>query len=401
MIELAPAGSSSSSENAGQDVRQLRIAIVTPEHWSRVMGGAEYQTMLLADLLHRKHDAEICFFVARAGKQANFDSHRVVCVGRDGFLSRYGNFWDVFRLSRALRKFAPDVIYQRVGCSYTGVVARYSKKRGIDCIWHVANEADTDPAPSLLRAFRKPHFVLERLLFDFGRRRMARIVVQSERQARLLRDNLGLDAYRMIRNFHPVPREVGEKDDTFTVCWVANLKPIKNPELLFEIAGQLNDLENVRFIMVGRPYTDKRLQQAFDRKLSEHGNVDYIDGLSQEDVNSLLARSQLLVNTSPREGFSNVFIQAWLRRVPVFTLGVNPDGLLDDGSLGAAFDSPEALAEKIRYMTQAPDRLEAMGERCREVAAKMFSMDNADELGELIVKSASAAIARREQETVA
>jgi glycosyltransferase involved in cell wall biosynthesis len=363
------------------------------------MGGAEYQAMLLADLLHRKHDVEICFFVARAGKQTNFESHRVVRVGRDGFLSRYGNFWDVFRLYRALKKFSPDVIYQRVGCSYTGVAARYSKKRRIDCIWHVANEADTDRLPSVFRAFRKPHFILERFLFDFGRRRVAKIVVQSDRQARLLRDNLGLDAYRMIRNFHPVPREIGEKDEEFTVCWVANLKLIKNPELLFEIAGHLDDLEHVRFIMVGRPYPEARLQQAFSRKLSEHDNVDYIDGLSQEDVNSLLARSKLLVNTSPREGFSNVFIQAWLRRVPVFTLGVNPDGLLDDGNLGGAFDSPEALAEKIRYLTQTPARLDAMGKRCREVAAEMFSMGNADELGELIVESASRTLTYRERET--
>ena len=50
--------------------------------------------------------------------------------------------------------------------------------------------------------------------------------------------------------------------------------------------------------------------------------------LSQAEVNALLEHTDLLVNTSDYEGFSNTFIQAWMRRVPVVSLRVDPDRLL-------------------------------------------------------------------------
>jgi glycosyltransferase involved in cell wall biosynthesis len=140
--------------------------------------------------------------------------------------------------------------------------------------------------------------------------------------------------------------------------------------------------------MIGHPYPEESLQRAFERRLSEHDNVDYIGELTQDEVNKMLGRASLLVNTSPREGFSNVFIQAWMREVPVLTLGVNPDRLLDDGQLGGAFGSASELAAAIRELTRQPERLASMGKHCRDFAMSNFSMSNADALADLIVKSA-------------
>ena len=71
---------------------------------------------------------------------------------------------------------------------------------------------------------------------------------------------------------------------------------------------------------------------------------------THEDVNKLLERSHLLVNTSKWEGFSNTFIQAWMRSVPVMTLGVNPDGLLDNSYLGCNHVSTAEIASSIREL---------------------------------------------------
>lgn len=377
----------SSADAASKGARKLRIAMISPEHWNRVMGGAEYQVKLLMQRLQEKSDVDIRYFAARTGKQTKFDSHEVVSVGRGGFLSKYGRFWDIFRLYRALEKFGPDVIYQRVGCSYTAVAAHYARKHDVSCIWHVANEADTDPSPSWKTALSKPHYYLERFLFDFGRQRVTSIIVQSERQAKLLRDNTGLDADRRIRNFHPLPTENIEKDTNFTVCWVANLKALKCPEKVFDVAAKLEMSKAIRILMIGQPYPVASRQRHFEQLVSKHRNVTYIPGLPQRQVNDLLMRSHLLINTSPREGFSNVFIQAWMRGTPVLTLGVNPDGLLDDGILGGAYSNPEELAEAVKALAVDRQRLSAMSRQCREVSNAMFSMRNADDLVKIITES--------------
>ena len=78
-----------------------------------------------------------------------------------------------------------------------------------------------------------------------------------------------------------------------------------------------------------------------------------------------------------------------MRGVPVLTLGVNPDDLLDGGDLGRACASTKEIADQIRLLLNRRDRLAQMGERCREFAIAKFSMKNADDLVGLIAKTAS------------
>jgi len=372
----------------GMPVNELRVAVVSPEHSACVMGGAEYQAKLLIERLWRNLGAEVVYFAANAPETRTFETHSVVRVGRNGFMRRYGNFWDFFRLQRALRRFRPHVIYQRVGGAYTGICALYARRANIPMVWHIANEADCDKLPSLTSLFRRPHFFVERLLMRFGGRNADRIVVQSETQARLLRKNLNRES-TLIHNFHPLPRKSEIADKKPIVLWVANLKPLKRPEAMLEIAGYLEDAGEIRFVMVGRPFLRSSLQLQFEESLSKHKNVEYIAGASQDEVNKLLQISSLLVNTSSREGFSNAFIQAWMRGVPVLTLGVNPDDLLDGGDLGRACASTKEIADQIRFLSNRGDRLAQMGKRCREFAIAKFSMKNADDLTGLIAKTAS------------
>ena len=126
--------------------RRIRVAVVIPTHWDYRMGGSQYQAKLLIEELHRSFGADITWFAARASENLQFDDHRVVSVGKANTLRRFGHFWDYFRLQRALREFAPDVIYQRVGCAYTGIATRYARRSGTPMIWHLASQADCSKA---------------------------------------------------------------------------------------------------------------------------------------------------------------------------------------------------------------------------------------------------------------
>jgi glycosyltransferase involved in cell wall biosynthesis len=353
------------------------------------MGGSQYQAKLLIEELHNNHDVSISYFAARTPERRELPDHQVVCTGWSDFLRRFGHFWDYFRLQKALREFAPDVIYQRVCCSYTGIAANFSSRAGVPMVWHIASANDCSKAPHFWSSLRRPHAWLETRLAKSGILRADVIVAQTEDQSRMLEENFGRRPDRVIRNFHPQPRASSKPTNPLTVVWIANFKPLKRPELFLDIASFLEEIPGIEFLMVGQPYFSRSLRNEFKSKLNRISNVKCLGEMAQGDVNTLLDRTHLLVNTSRWEGFSNTFIQAWMRAVPVLTLGVNPDQVLDNNGLGFSYDSAAEIADSIRELTANPDMLKTMGEQARQFALQHFSMKNAAELANLIVESAA------------
>jgi glycosyltransferase involved in cell wall biosynthesis len=90
------------------------------------------------------------------------------------------------------------------------------------------------------------------------------------------------------------------------------------------------------------------------------------------------------VNTSDYEGFSNAFIQAWMRRVPVATLTVDPDGLLSRGGLGVVGGTEEGLREAVAGLLDDDAKRVHMGARCRAYAVATHGYSNAARVARII-----------------
>ena len=132
-----------------------------------------------------------------------------------------------------------------------------------------------------------------------------------------LEKNFGRRCDLVLPNIHPLPEnDRWLKKDPITVVWVGNIKPLKRPELLLDLAAAFVAEQNVRFLMIGREGSGKHYSD-FVSKLTQAPNVAYLGELPVEQVNRILGESHILVNTSDFEGFPNTFIQAWMRRVPV------------------------------------------------------------------------------------
>jgi glycosyltransferase involved in cell wall biosynthesis len=113
-------------------------------------------------------------------------------------------------------------------------------------------------------------------------------------------------------------------------------------------------------------------------------NLEYRGAQRQSDVNDLLEHTDLLVNTSDYEGFSNTFIQAWMRRVPVVSLIVDPDRLLSRGGLGAVTGNEDALHDGVTALLGDPDRCAAIGARARRYALEHHAESNIETLARLL-----------------
>jgi glycosyltransferase involved in cell wall biosynthesis len=360
-----------------------KLCIVSPYQHG---GGAEYQIACLVTALAAAGGFDSYFLARHLSSDGEAASYRSVQIGRNGRVPRFGYAIDAWPLYRALRSIRPDVIYQRVAGGYTGLCAYYARRHGIPLVWHVSSDSDV----SLETGFygRNPlRRWLDRLAIDSGARSATHVVTQTTTQAELLLANHGRRATAIIPNFHPVPAEPLDKSGPLTVLWIANLKPLKRPEAFARMAKALADCANARFVMIGAVSYGRSEQSQLEQLQSAVGstpNLEYVGPLPQAEVNRWLARSHLLVSTSRVEGFPNTFIQAWMRQVPVVSLDVNPDEVLDGQTTGTCVHTEAELEGTVRALLADPARLNAIGGRAQGYALSHHSMDNARQLAELL-----------------
>ena len=364
----------------------LRLAIVTPCHSSAGGGGAEYQIECMIGALVPTQRYDIAYLARFLDQSFQPQGYRLERIGDSNKVPRLGYLMDAPALYRALKKVRPDVIYQRVACGYTGVVAQYARQHSARLIWHVAHDQDVSAGGST--GGRNPiRPILEKLSVEFGIRHAHHIVVQTENQARLLKQNYGRAADAVIPNFQPEPREALDKSGPISVLWVANFKQWKRPELFVQAATALRDLADVRFVIAGAQATgsgDREWNEALMQSIVATPNVVYLGEKRQSEINQLFAKSHVFVNTSRYEGFPNTFIQAWMREVPVVSLDVDPDEILERETIGVHARSMDRLIASIReYVTDRAKRADH-GARARRYALSRHSLNNVRLLEQLI-----------------
>jgi glycosyltransferase involved in cell wall biosynthesis len=361
----------------------LKVCIVNPfEHG----GGAEYQISLLIDALTAQGPHQVSYLTHFVDRRPRTRKYHVARIGSGGAIPRLGYLMEAHSLYGTLRKLAPDVIYQRVACAYTGICAFYSRRHAVPLVWHVAH--DSDVAPRYLEPVRNvPRQQLEKLAVAYGARNATRIVVQTARQAELLRETHGRIADALIPNFHPPAREVLDKSGPFTVIWIANLKPWKQPDAFVRLAARFAGRSDIRFVMVGAPAAatgNHAWRNALMQSVQAAGNLEYLGERPQAEVNELLARAHVFVNTSKYEGFPNTFIQAWMRDAAVVSLCVDPDGVLERESVGISARSEDGLEAALRKLSEDRETLASFACRGRQHALRHHSLDNAQQLLELL-----------------
>lgn len=364
-------------------LRQRKVCIVTPLQHG---GGAEYQIGCLIDYMASLRTYDVHYVVRHADNAIPIRNYTLTRIGQSGQVPKLGYLMDARVLTRALDWIAPDVIYQRVGCGYTGVCGYYARRRKVPLVWHVAHDSDVTPGSRFYGRHPVRRF-LEKSSIEYGIRHASHIVTQTRDQAVLLERNYGRQATAVIANFQPAPDEEVDKSGPATVIWIANLKPWKRPELFVRLATELRGLEGVQFVMIGEPASgsgDREWSAELMQSIAKTPNLNFLGKRSQREVNQMLAKAHVFVNTSLQEGFPNTFIQAWMRRVPVVSLGVNPDGVLDGARIGFPSVTFEGMVESVRKLLTDQRQYNEMAERARTFAMENHSMRNAAVLAGLL-----------------
>lgn len=363
-------------------LKKKRLCIILPHHWSFLMGGCQYQIKCLLDanVLQEKYD--IYILSRRADHTITTDGYKLITIVKPFALQRYGFVFDAPFLWKRLKEIAPDVIYQNMGTSYGGVAAHYARRYGCKLVLHLASDSDITP----FKIGRNPKRLvpyIEKKVFGYAVRHNHCLIAQTRHQKHLVKKNFDRGCTAIIPNFQPYPKETIEKGTPVKVVWIANFKVIKQPELFIRLAHDLHTLKiAAEFIMIGNPATIdgnawQDWQQSLEKEMGKVPSLRYLGGQSTDAVEAILAKSDILVNTSQFEGFSNTFIQAWMRSVPVVSLHSNPDDLLSDGRMGLISHTYNQLCQDVIKLIQDSQLRTQMGAQSRAYALKHFTLDNA------------------------
>lgn len=362
---------------------RAKLCILVPAHWTAQMGGSEYQAKVLIDYLLAHYDVDIAYLTTDADPKFTPEGYRIVRFSDRRGVRRYGSFFDVVRLYRTLARERPDIILQYVGSAHLGIAALYAQYHRCKLIWRVTNNPSVEPETA---SWWQPHRWLERLFLSFGVRNATLVLAQTQYQRARVTEAFPRTPVQVLANFHPTPPDCGRNGAVVKqVAWVANLKPLKNPGAFVRLARRFAHRLDVRFVMAGNATDEPNWTKRQLAEIAATSNLEYRGALSQRDVNALLEHTDLLVNTSDHEGFSNTFIQAWMRRVPVVSLRVDPDQLLSRGGLGAVTTGDEeTLYERVAELLADPDRCAAIGARARRYALEHYAEGNIDTLARLL-----------------
>jgi glycosyltransferase involved in cell wall biosynthesis len=332
-------------------------------------GGAEYQAYLLSQELRDR--LEIFYIsVGHEREECIIDNNMKIYTLKSPAFFCFRDIYFLLKLKifNILKQEKPALIYQNVAYSATGIAAKYCQENNCKLMWHVASKSDVTPFKFEFKNGIIFSYI-EKKFLEYGIRKANFIFGQAKYQDKLLQKNYNLKCDLIIPNFHPKPIYRIEKENPVKVVWVANMKKLKQPELFVKLAQKFENKNYAQFIMIGKP-AQERWQKNLERHLNSLSNLEYLSDQNIEEVNKVLCKSHIFVNTSKYEGFPNTFIQAWMRENPTVSLNVDPDDLIKKNKLGFHSGSFEQMVKDVRFLIEDKKVREEMGRNARKYALR-------------------------------
>lgn len=209
----------------------------------------------------------------------------------------------------------------------------------------------------------------------FVSRAMTRLVPRwwlGDERVHVLHNALVLDRYGT--DWLRRPRRRAGEDGVVRMLNVGRLSPEKGQVLLLEaFAGAARDLPRVRLGFAGIGPMEAELRAVADR-LGISGRVDFLGYI--QDMPSLYADTDLVIQSSFTEGLPNVILEAAYLRVPILATAVGgTDEVVRDGVTAKLIQSRSrsALEEGIRNFLDDPAAYAAMAHAAHDDIRQRFS----------------------------
>jgi len=341
-------------------------------------GGAELQLHLLATHLAKDPDFDVSFIVGDFGQPRRENRRGVDLYSfdtRQGGLKYTRTVRYYLRLWKLLKRVDSRVYIQRTAGVPTFAIALFCRVFGRKFVYMVAHDEDlmVDTPPWYRGGVRG---WLGWRIFSLGLRMSDLVIVQHEGQKEELARVFGKEG--VVRpSAHPMPPDGPDGDRSFFL-WVARCEPWKQPGLYLDAARSLPGEE---FVMICPPAEERSLFDALRERAGRLSNVRFHEYVPHPEMGAYFRRARAFVNTSRKEGFPNTFIEAAREGTPVFSLSVDPDGVLEGYGFGKTFGGD------VDRLTDGLARLQVKGPEWDRLSknARAYALGHHD-IGKIVEK---------------
>jgi glycosyltransferase involved in cell wall biosynthesis len=318
-----------------------------------LIGGAEVQQALIAKELV-KTGFDVAFIEFDHGQKPIEEFERIKIFKTYPFDSPPGvQLYKLRSVWKALRHANADIYYARATILLFVIATFFCILRRKKLVYATSGESAVDDYYIKEVKFRN------RFLYKFAIRHADCIITQTKHQQELLNNNFDRDSV-LIKSVVILPEGPTTKDAQPTVLWVGTIKKeVKKPETFLRLAKAI---PGAKFQMIGGPTSGGEQYHKKIRELaSEISNLEFVGFVPYPEADYHFEKAWILVNTSPKEGFPNTFLQAWARYTPVVSLNVDPDEIICEHKLGFHSGTFEQMVEDVKLLLKDDKLREEMG----------------------------------------
>lgn len=252
------------------------------------------------------------------------------------------------------------------------------KKLKIKLLWGIAGDHDLTSKYNYLRVkFASSLYaklnagiifnISSRLLFYFSDTIICQTQEQIKRCKVISKDKSVIQISNIYYNDLYSKKPSAENLTNFDAIWIGKFSGIKGEEILLRIA---QDIPDIKILCLGN-VTKEYEKTVTYKRIKEQKNLILLGRVPMEEVSMYISKADFILNTSPSEGLSNVFLEGWDQNKPVISYIVNPNQYLSIGEAGfCAQNSYSKLILKLKSILKDKEFMIYHGEKGKNILAK-------------------------------
>ncbi|MEM6484709.1 MAG: glycosyltransferase family 4 protein [Pseudomonadota bacterium] len=389
-LKIALLGYRSLPHGGGQGIylRYLSKALVEAGHQVDVISGPPYPD--LDDRVKLIRVPSLDLFANGLGSLR--PRHLLSFTDTIEWLSKLtGGFAEPYTFGRRVRKYLRrhgrhyDLIHDNQSLSYGVLKLQYEGFPVVTTVHHPITQ-DRRLALGAARGWRER--LLVRRWHSFLRmqtrviRRLKHVITVSKQSQRDIRREFGLSADKVDLIYNGIdttvftPKQIDPGSAPRLMATASADAPLKGLKyLLLAYADLLADFPDLELLVVGRPNPGGKTDRLLDR-LKLRGRVEFVSGLSTDELVLCYAQAHIAVVPSLYEGFGLPAGEAMACGVPVVTTdgGALPEVVGEAGVIVPSGDA-QALAEAITRLLRDSERRQSLAVAGRRRIVDNFSWE--------------------------